>query len=170
MALTRKRRRMYFILLGLLGLGAGTALVLTAFQDNIVFFFSPTEIAAQQLTPERRIRVGGLVEQGSVVKAGENVAFTITDMNKTLKIQYQGLLPDLFREGQGIVAEGRMGADGIFTAHEVLAKHDENYMPREVADALKKSGRWHETTGTAGKDGDVKPVATTTEPAPTAAQ
>ncbi len=158
MALTRKRRRMYFILLGLLGLGVGTALVLTAFQDNIVFFFSPTEIAAQQPTPERRVRVGGLVEQGSVVKAGENVTFTITDMTSTLKIKYQGLLPDLFREGQGIVA------DGIFTAHEVLAKHDANYMPREVADALKKSGRWHESTGK--ESAGVKPVAATPETAP----
>ncbi|MBY0512029.1 MAG: cytochrome c maturation protein CcmE [Rhodospirillaceae bacterium] len=162
--MTRKRRRLYFVMLALLGLGAGTALVLTAFQDNIVFFFSPTEIASQQLTPERRIRVGGLVEQGSVVKNGENVTFAITDMNKSLKIQYQGLLPDLFREGQGIVAEGRMGTDGVFTAHEVLAKHDENYMPREVADALKKSGQWHEPTAKNGAP------TTTTEPVPTTAQ
>src|SRR5262245_30439315 len=106
--MTRKRRRLYFVILGLIGLGAGTALVLTAFQDNIVFFFSPTEVAARHYSPEQRIRIGGLVEQGSVVKNGENVAFTVTDMNKTLKVQYKGLLPDLFREGQGIVAEGRV--------------------------------------------------------------
>jgi cytochrome c-type biogenesis protein CcmE len=164
MALTRKRRRLYFVMLALLGLGAGTALVLTAFQDNIVFFFSPTEVATRQLAPEQRIRVGGLVEQGSVVKSGENVTFAVTDMNKSLKIKYQGLLPDLFREGQGIVAEGRMGPDGVFVAHEVLAKHDENYMPREVADALKKSGRWQEGAGQ--DDGSVKPVATTPNAAP----
>ncbi len=161
MAMTRKRRRLYFIMLGLLGLGAGTALVLTAFQDNIVFFFSPTEVAERHVTPEQRFRVGGLVEQGSVMKNGHDVSFVVTDMNKTLKIHYQGLLPDLFREGQGIVAEGRMGTDGVFVASEVLAKHDENYMPREVADALKKSGRWHEVEG---KDG-MKPVAATPEPA-----
>ncbi len=145
--MTRKRRRLYFVLLGLLGLGAGTALMLTAFQDNIVFFFSPSEVAARHIAPQQRFRVGGLVETGSVVKNGENVSFAVTDMSATLKVQYQGLLPDLFREGQGIVAEGRMGPDGIFVAHEVLAKHDENYMPREVADALKKSGRWQEGEG-----------------------
>ena len=145
--MTRKRRRLYFILLGLLGLGVGTALVLTAFQDNIVFFFSPTEVAARHVTPDQRIRVGGLVEEGSVVKNGEDITFSVTDMAATLKIKYRGLLPDLFREGQGIVAEGRMGSDGVFVANEVLAKHDENYMPREVADALKKSGRWQEGAG-----------------------
>lgn len=141
--MTRKRRRLYFLALGLLGLGAGTALVLTAFQDNIVFFRSPTEVAAGNFNAER-FRVGGLVEAGSVVKEGENVTFAVTDMSKSLTIKYTGLLPDLFREGQGIVAEGRMGPDGVFTASEVLAKHDENYMPREVADALKKSGHWQE--------------------------
>lgn len=169
MAMTRKRRRMYFILLGLLGLGAGTGLVLTAFQDNIVFFFSPTEVATRHVTPEQRIRVGGLVEQGSVEKDGENVSFSVTDMSNTLHIKYHGLLPDLFREGQGVVAEGRMGPDGVFIASEVLAKHDENYMPREVADALKKSGRWQEGSGQGNVQGDnVKPVATTpaTPPAP----
>jgi cytochrome c-type biogenesis protein CcmE len=165
MAMTRKRRRLYFILLGLLGLGAGTALVLTAFQDNIVFFFSPTEVATRHPSPEQRFRVGGLVEEGSVVKNGKDISFAVTDMSNTLKIHYTGLLPDLFREGQGIVAEGRMGPDGVFVASEVLAKHDENYMPREVADALKKSGRWNEATG---KDGGMKPVATTPDAAPPA--
>jgi cytochrome c-type biogenesis protein CcmE len=167
MALTRKTRRLYFVALALLGLGAGTALVLTAFQDNIVFFFSPTDVAARQISPEQRIRIGGLVEKDSVVKNGEDVTFTVTDLTKTLKVKYTGLLPDLFREGQGIVAEGSLGSDGVFVAREVLAKHDENYMPREVADALKKSGQWHEDTG---KKSDAKPVATSTEPAPTAAQ
>ena len=143
-AMTRKRRRLYFIGLGLLGLCAGTALVLTAFQDNIVFFFSPTEIAAKKPAPTQRLRIGGLVEGGSVQKAGEIVTFVVTDNANTLKVRYVGILPDLFREGQGVVAEGNMGTDGTFQAREVLAKHDENYLPREVADALKKSGHWQE--------------------------
>jgi cytochrome c-type biogenesis protein CcmE len=167
--MTRKRRRLYFLALGLLGLGAGTALVLTAFQDNIVFFRSPTEVAAGNFNAER-FRVGGLVEAGSVVKEGENVTFAVTDMSKSLTIKYTGLLPDLFREGQGIVAEGRMGPDGVFTASEVLAKHDENYMPREVADALKKSGHWQEDAPAPGMPpATTAPVTTepvTTEPAP----
>ena len=141
--MTRKRRRLYFVMLGLLGLGAGAALALTAFQDNIVFFRSPTEVAAGKVAVNQRVRIGGLVENGSLVKNGENVSFAVTDMSNTLKVQYTGLLPDLFREGQGIVAEGQM-KDGVFVASEVLAKHDENYMPKEVADALKKSGHWQE--------------------------
>lgn len=141
--MTRKRRRLYFVTLGLLGLGAGVALSLTAFQDNIVFFRSPTEVAAGKVAVNQRVRIGGLVENGSLIKNGENVSFSVTDMSNTLKVQYTGLLPDLFREGQGIVAEGHM-KDGVFVASEVLAKHDENYMPKEVADALKKSGHWQE--------------------------
>jgi cytochrome c-type biogenesis protein CcmE len=141
--MTRKRRRLYFVLLGLVGIGAGVALALTAFQDNIVFFFSPTEITHRHPGPDQRIRIGGLVENGSLQKDGEHIAFTVTDTAATLKVQYTGLLPDLFREGQGIVAEGHM-KDGVFVASEVLAKHDENYMPKEVADALKKSGHWQE--------------------------
>ncbi len=160
--MTRKKRRIYFVMLGLLGLGVGTALVLTAFQDNIVFFFSPTEVATRQLAPEQRIRIGGLIEAGSVVKNGEDISFAVTDMNATLKVQYRGLLPDLFREGQGVIAEGSMGPGGVFVAREVLAKHDENYMPREVADALKKSGRWNEGEGKAGgmPTTDLKPTST----------
>jgi cytochrome c-type biogenesis protein CcmE len=142
--MTRKSRRLYFVLLGLLGLGAGTALVLTAFQDNIVFFRSPTEIVQGKVQAAQRFRIGGLVEQGSVVKEGENVSFAVTDMANTVKVKYTGILPDLFREGQGIVAEGQIDTAGVFVASEVLAKHDENYMPREVADALKKSGHWQE--------------------------
>jgi cytochrome c-type biogenesis protein CcmE len=142
--MTRKSRRLYFVILGLLGLGAGTALVLTAFQDNIVFFRSPTEIAEGKVAPAQRFRIGGLVQKDSVVKQGENVSFAVTDMSNTVKVSYTGILPDLFREGQGIIAEGQIGTDGVFVASEVLAKHDENYMPREVADALKKSGHWQE--------------------------
>ena len=156
---TRKQRRLYFVILGLLGLGVGTALVLTAFQDNIVFFRSPTEVAEGKVAPEQRFRVGGLVENGSVVKNGENVSFSVTDMTSTIKVEYTGLLPDLFREGQGIVAEGRIDSKGVFVASEVLAKHDENYMPREVADALKKSGRWNEGQGKTVTEG-MKPTST----------
>ena len=141
-------------MLGLLGLGAGTALVLTAFQDNIVFFFSPTEVAERHVTPDQRIRIGGLVEKGSVQKNGENISFSLTDLSKTMTVQYKGLLPDLFREGQGIVAEGRVDPSGVFIANEIMAKHDEKYMPREVADALKKSGRWKEGEP---MPGDIRP-------------
>jgi cytochrome c-type biogenesis protein CcmE len=147
MAMTRKRRRLYFIGLGLLGLFAGTGLVLSAFQDNLVFFFSPTEIAAKMPAPSQRFRVGGLVEDGSVRKSGQTVTFVVTDKAHTVKVSYTGVLPDLFREGQGVVAEGNMNADGTFVASEVLAKHDEKYMPREVVDALKKSGHWQEGGG-----------------------
>ncbi len=142
--MTRKRRRLYFVFLGLLGLAASVALMLTAFNDNIVFFFSPTEVAEKHPQPAQRLRVGGLVVDGSVQKNGATVLFSVTDMNNVLPIIYTGILPDLFREGQGIVAEGHMNANGIFTASEVLAKHDEKYMPKEVADALKASGRWQE--------------------------
>lgn len=148
--MTRKRRRLYFVVLGLLGLGAGAALVLTAFQDNIVFFFSPTEVAAKPIC-EQRCRIGGLVAAGSVVREGQNISFDVTDTTETVSVKYVGILPDLFREGQGVVAEGRMNG-GVFMASTVLAKHDENYMPPEVADALKKSGRW--------KEGEPLPAAT----------
>lgn len=141
--MTRKRQRLYFVVLGILGLGVGTALVLTAFQDNIVFFRSPTDVAEGKVAAER-FQIGGLVEDGSLVKNGEDISFSVTDLNNSMKVKYRGLLPDLFREGQGVVASGRLGPDGVFVANEILAKHDENYMPREVADALKKSGRWNE--------------------------
>lgn len=165
---SRKRQRLYFVGLGLLGLGAGIALVLTAFQDNIVFFRSPTDVAEGKVAEAQRMRIGGLVETGSVVKNGEDISFSVTDMAHTLKVQYRGLLPDLFREGQGIVAEGHMGPDGVFVALEVLAKHDEKYMPREVADALKKSGRWKEGGGNEGTENGAMPkgmTPTSTAPA-----
>jgi cytochrome c-type biogenesis protein CcmE len=131
------------LLLGsLTTLGVAAALVLTALNDNLVFFYSPTQVAEKSLGPERRFRLGGLVEEGSVQKEGQIVRFTITDTNKTLKVTYRGILPDLFREGQGVIAEGSIGPDGVFTAREILAKHDENYMPPEVAKALKESGKW----------------------------
>ena len=140
--MTPKRRRLW-LLVGSLGtLGVAAALVLTALNDNLVFFYSPTQVAEKSIAPERRFRLGGLVEEGSVVKEGQVVRFTVTDTNKTLKVTYRGILPDLFREGQGVIAEGSIGPDGVFTAREILAKHDENYMPPEVAKALKESGKW----------------------------
>jgi cytochrome c-type biogenesis protein CcmE len=145
---TRKRRRLYFVLLGLLAVGAAAALVLTALKEDIVFFFSPSEIVKDMAKTEgRRIRLGGLVQEGSVAKEGAKVHFAVTDGVHTIPVVFAGLLPDLFREGQGVVTEGRMGTDGTFQAAEVLAKHDENYMPKEVADALKKTGHWQETEG-----------------------
>ncbi len=143
--MTRKRRRLTIVLLGALVLGTAAALVLTAFEDNIVFFHSPTDIATKpELRTDRRLRVGGLVKEGSLRKEtdGLTVAFRVTDLTHDISVAYKGLLPDLFREGQGVVVEGRLQPDGSFVADEVLAKHDENYMPPEVAEALKKSGQW----------------------------
>lgn len=142
--MTRKQRRLYFVLLGLLALGAATALVLTAFNDTLVYFYSPSDLQTKHVGPDRRVRIGGLVEKGSVAKDGSTVTFKVTDMSASLNVTYIGVLPDLFREGQGVVAEGRLDPQGVFHAQEVLAKHDENYMPKEVADALKKSGHWQE--------------------------
>lgn len=142
--MTRKQRRLYFVLLGLLALGGATALVLTAMSDTLVYFYTPSEMAGKAIGPGRRLRIGGLVEQGSVARQQSTVTFTITDLTATLPVTYTGVLPDLFREGQGVVAEGRLERDGVFHASEVLAKHDEKYMPKDVADALKKSGRWQE--------------------------
>jgi cytochrome c-type biogenesis protein CcmE len=141
---TRKQRRLYFVLLGMLAIGGATALVLTALGDTMVYFYTPSEMTGKQIGPERRVRIGGLVEKGSVAKVQETTTFTITDLTATLPVTYTGVLPDLFREGQGVVAEGRIGRDGVFHASEVLAKHDEKYMPKEVAEQLKKSGRWQE--------------------------
>jgi cytochrome c-type biogenesis protein CcmE len=140
--MTPKRRRLW-LLIGSLGtLGVAAALVLTALNDNLVFFYSPTQLAEKSMAPDRRFRLGGLVEQGSVQKEGQIVRFTVTDTNKAVKVVYRGILPDLFREGQGVIAEGSLGADGVFSAREILAKHDENYMPPEVAKALKENGQW----------------------------
>ncbi len=151
--MTRKRRRLFALVAGLSLLGAATAMVLTAFSDNLVFFYSPSDIAAKAIGPDRRIRIGGLVEQKSLVHEadGRSVGFRVTDGSKDLSVIYDGILPDLFREGQGVVAEGRLRADGVFVASSVLAKHDEKYMPPEVADALKRSGHWQETGPPAGK-------------------
>jgi cytochrome c-type biogenesis protein CcmE len=139
-----KRKRLWLLVASLSVLGAAAALVLTALNDNIVFFYSPTQVAEKKPPPERRFRLGGLVEQGSVKKSsdGQVITFKVTDLQRTLDVTYRGQLPDLFREGQGVIAEGTLGADGVFVAREVLAKHDENYMPPEVAKALRESGQW----------------------------
>lgn len=148
--MTRKQRRTLFIGVGLLTLAGATALMLNAFQDSIVFFYSPAEIAEKRIAPGQRFRVGGLVEKGSFKKgAGDMVEFIVTDTNKTIKVIHDGILPNLFREGQGVVAEGHLDAQNVFIAEKVLAKHDEKYIPREVADALKKQGQWRES-GDAG--------------------
>jgi cytochrome c-type biogenesis protein CcmE len=141
--MTPKRRRLGIVIIGLVMLGTAAALVLTAFEDNLVFFFSPTDLKSKTVAAEQRIRVGGLVEEGSVTKSDDGlvVNFRVTDLDNVLPVTFKGVLPDLFREGQGIIAEGRL-VRGTFNASEVLAKHDENYMPKEVADALKKSGKW----------------------------
>ena len=147
--MTRKRRRLGFVVAGMVLLGAAAALVLSAFEDNLVFFFSPTEMQTKQLAPGQVIRVGGLVEEESVVRLedGLTVSFVLTDTANTLPVRFTGVLPDLFREGQGVIAEGSMGADGVFVARDILAKHDENYMPREVADAIKDAGHWRAEDG-----------------------
>jgi cytochrome c-type biogenesis protein CcmE len=146
---TRKRKRLYMVLAGLAVLGLAAGLALTAFRDNIVFFYSPSEVAVREGASGhdldgRRIRLGGLVMTGSVKKLsdGMTTVFDVTDGPATIRVSYKGLLPDLFREGQGVVAEGKLQPDKSFIATEVLAKHDEKYMPPEVAAALKKSGHW----------------------------
>ncbi|WIM11034.1 cytochrome c maturation protein CcmE [Enhydrobacter sp.] len=146
--MTPKRKRLWLLLGSLCVLGVAAALVLSALSDNIVFFYSPTQLAEKHLPPDRRLRIGGLVENGSVRKEGTEVRFRVTDLRRSVEVVYRGILPDLFREGQGVIVEGSLGADGIFTAREVLAKHDEKYMPPEVAKALKESGRWQEGEGT----------------------
>jgi cytochrome c-type biogenesis protein CcmE len=143
---TRKRRRLYVVLAGLTSLGVATGLVLFALGDNLTLFYSPSELLDKQVKPGQRVRIGGLVERQSVQHDGMVTTFRVTDMARELKVTYTGLLPDLFREGQGVVAQGRLDAGGTFVADEILAKHDEKYMPPEVAAALKKQGHWEPGT------------------------
>ena len=142
--MTRKQRRLILLALAMAALGGATAMVLVAFNDNLVFFYSPSELQAKAVAADRPVRIGGLVELHSLARDGTTVTFRVTDGTADLAVTYTGVLPDLFREGQGVVAEGRLRPDGSFLASTVLAKHDENYMPREVVDALKKSGHWQE--------------------------
>jgi cytochrome c-type biogenesis protein CcmE len=149
--MTRSRRRL--LLVGLCGLGLSTAAVLTlsALNDNLVFFLTPSELEKKPLPPGRSFRIGGLVAPGSVVHTERDgrplVRFAITDGTATVKASFSGVLPDLFREGQGVVALGSMRPDGTFRASEVLARHDETYMPKSVEEALKKSGQWNPNAG-----------------------
>lgn len=135
-----RHKRMAAIGLGVVALGAAAALVLNAFEQNLVFFFTPSQVAAHEAPQGRTFRIGGMVEKGSVKREGVQVRFLVTDTAKTIPVLYSGALPDLFREGKGVVAQGQLGADGVFRAREVLAKHDENYMPPEAAHALEKAG------------------------------
>jgi cytochrome c-type biogenesis protein CcmE len=145
---TRKQRRAALILAGLAVLGVAASLVLYALNDTIVFFYTPSELAEKNVGPGQRFRLGGLVETGSIVKGeGMTVRFTVTDTIKAVAVSYEGQLPDLFREGQGVVTEGRLDASGKFIADSVLAKHDETYMPKDVADRLKEKGVWQEGKG-----------------------
>lgn len=138
-----KKRRLTAVLVGLAALGTAAGLALSALNDNIVFFYGPSELAKLEEVPQSSIRVGGLVQKGSLERSedGNTIRFTITDGVETVPVVYSGLLPDLFREGQGVVAEGRI-RNGRFRAENILAKHDEEYMPPEVAEALKKAGEW----------------------------
>jgi cytochrome c-type biogenesis protein CcmE len=143
--MTRKQRRLVLIGSGLAVLAVAAALVLSALKDSIVFFNSPTDVVEKKVKPGDRIRLGGLVKPGSLARGDNlNVRFEVTDGNRAIPVAYTGILPDLFREGQGVVTEGALDASGLFKADTVLAKHDETYMPKEVADALKKQGHWKE--------------------------
>jgi cytochrome c-type biogenesis protein CcmE len=147
--MTRRQRRLTLIGGSLGVLAVAAALVLFALKDSIVFFNSPTDVVEKHVAPGTRIRLGGLVKPGTVQR-GDNLAvkFEVTDGNKAIAVNYQGILPDLFREGQGVITEGTMEPGGAFKADSVLAKHDERYMPKEVVEALKKQGRWQEGSET----------------------
>jgi cytochrome c-type biogenesis protein CcmE len=152
--LTRKGRRLTLIGIALAIIGLAVGLAAYALKDNIVFFYGPTEVLQKNPAAGTRLRIGGLVKAGSLVKAeGQKATFAITDNANAVAVSYEGLLPDLFREGQGVVAEGVLLAPGQFRADTVLAKHDERYMPREVVEALKKQGRWQES----GQGAEAKP-------------
>jgi len=133
-----RHRKLALIGVGVLAVGAVVALVLNAFQSNLVFFYSPTQVANREAPAQRTFRIGGLVQEGSVQRDGVKVNFVVTDTAKTIPVRYEGILPDLFKEGKGVVAQGQL-QDGVFVAREVLAKHDENYMPPEAAEALAKA-------------------------------
>ena len=140
-----RHKRLLAIVGGLAALGAAAALVLSAFQENLVFFFTPSQVAANEAPAGRTFRIGGMVEAGSVKRDGVEVRFVVTDTAKSIPVLYSGALPDLFREGKGVVAQGQLGADGVFRAREVLAKHDENYMPPEAAHAVEKAQKTLQT-------------------------
>ena len=137
--MTARQRRLAIILGLVVAMAAATTLVLRAFNSNLVFFYSPSQVAAHEAPEKRLFRIGGMVVNGSLKRDGVDVSFTVTDLARSMPVHYRGILPDLFKEGKGVVAEGRLGPDGVFVAQEVLAKHDENYMPPEAAAALKQA-------------------------------
>ena len=153
-----RHRRFMWIALGLCVIAVAVTLVLRAFNSNLVFFFTPSEVAENKAPADRTFRIGGLVTAGSVKRQsdGLTVTFAVTDMAKTIPVSYTGILPDLFKEGKGVVAQGKLGQDGVFRAAEILAKHDENYMPPEAAEALKRAGKPIDGAMFAGQ----KPVTT----------
>lgn len=136
-----RHKRIALITAALAAVGIAVALILNAFQSNLVFFFTPTQVMAHEAPQGRSFRIGGMVEQGSLKRQADGVTvhFVVTDTLKSVPVAYKGILPDLFKEGKGVVAQGKIGADGVFTASEVLAKHDENYMPPEAADAMERA-------------------------------
>jgi cytochrome c-type biogenesis protein CcmE len=160
--MTRKQQRLGLLALGMTALAGATALVLSAFSSNLVFFYSPSDLKTQAISADHRVRIGGLVERRSVTHSadGRAVSFRITDGKTDIAVTYHGILPDLFREGQGVVAEGRLEPGGVFAASTVLAKHDERYMPREVVDALKESGHWQEGAVSEGTAAPLRPATT----------
>lgn len=163
--MTRKQRRSVLIIVGLVTLGVATGMVLTALQSKITFFYSPSDVAEKSVGPGERFRLGGLVEEGSVVRGeGTTIRFSVTDTARSVDVTYTGIVPDLFREGQGVVTEGRLDETGVFKADTVLARHDENYMPKEVADALKRQGVWQH--GAAGDDSTPAAAPTSADRSP----
>ncbi|MCA3017885.1 MAG: cytochrome c maturation protein CcmE [Rhodocyclaceae bacterium] len=158
--LSLRVKRFVWVAVGVATIAVAVALVLRAFNSNLVFFFTPTEVSQNKAPKDRTFRIGGLVTEGSVQRKpdGLTVAFTVTDTMQSIPVRYTGILPDLFKEGKGVVAQGKIGGDGVFTASEVLAKHDENYMPPEAAEALKRAGHPIEGKVFAGQ----KPVVTQT--------
>lgn len=138
-----KTQRMIFIITGLIVMLMSAFFILNNFRDNLVFFYTPTELTQKNIPDDKLIRIGGLIVEGSIIKISDVTEFSLTDTNNSITVQFKGILPALFREGQGIVAHGHMQTDGVFLADNLLAKHDEKYMPPEVAEALKKSGNWH---------------------------
>jgi len=147
MTLKPRHKRAAIVVGGLALLGLAAALVLNAFNSNLVFFYTPSQVAAKEAPQARTFRVGGLVQAGSVVRDGVTVNFLVTDTVKATPVRYQGVLPDLFKEGKGVVAQGQLNAEGVFVAREVLAKHDENYMPPEAADALQRAAKAQKDAG-----------------------
>jgi cytochrome c-type biogenesis protein CcmE len=148
--MTPRKKRLLFVAAGLCAVALAATFVLNAFRSNLVFFFSPSDVAAGKPPHDRAFRLGGMVVKGSVQRGGENgltVHFVVTDFARNVPVKFTGILPDLFTEGQGVVAQGKLGADGTFIATEVLAKHDEKYMPPEVADALKRAGKAPDAAG-----------------------